>query len=135
LKISTDAGRTRFQHDSLRALQRRSHRYIQAYRQRAAARIQDAPRRRPFPARWQLDLQAQPRGVVIFIRRTSDQGSVSLLGRSFDTDRLWPNRLVRCELDLWTDTIRLYALRRRDPHHQPLLRQSSYHLPRKRFRE
>jgi len=126
---------TRFHHDSLRALQQRSRRYVQAYRQRAAARIQDAPKRRPLPTSWRPDLQAQPQGVVIFIRRTSELGTVSLLGRSFDADRLWPNRLVRCELDLRADTIRFYALRRRDPNHQPLLPQTSYHLPRKPFRE
>jgi len=88
-----------------------------------------------LPTSWRPDLQAQPQGVVIFIRRTSELGTVSLLGRSFDADRLWPNRLVRCELDLRADTIRFYALRRRDPNHQPLLRQTSYHLPRKPFRE
>lgn len=126
---------TRFHHDSLSDLQHRSRRYVQAYRRRAAARIQDAPKRRLFPSSWHANLQARPRGTVIFIRRTSEQGIVSLLGRTFDTDRLWPNRLVRCELDLSNDTIRFYALRRRDPHHQPLLRQTSYHLPRKPFHE
>lgn len=126
---------TRFYHDSLLKVQQRSRRYIQAYRQRAAARIDDAPKRRPFPSPWRVNLQAHLRGVVIFLRRTSTHGTVSLVGRTFETQRLWPNRLVRCELDLRTDCIRFYALRRRDPNHQPLLKQTSYHFPRKPFRE
>src|SRR5258705_529298 len=94
----------RFHHDSLAALHERSRRYLRAYRQRAAARGEAAPPRRPFPAFWLPDLQAQPRGVVIFIRRTSETGRVSLLGRTVEADPLWPHRLVRCEVDLSAET-------------------------------
>lgn len=125
----------RFYHDSLAALQERSRRYVSAYRQRAAARVEGAPPRRPFPASWQPDLQARPDGVVIFIRRTSETGTVSLLGRTFEADPLWPHRLVRCEVDLSAETVRFYALRRREPNHQPLLRDTPYAFPRKAFRE
>jgi hypothetical protein len=125
----------RFYHDSLAALQERSRRYVSAYRQRAAPRLEAAPQRRPFPASWQADLQARPDGVVIFIRRTSETGSVSLLGRTFEVDRLWPHRLVRCEVHLSAETVRFHALRRREPTHQPLLRQAPYVFPRKAFRE
>lgn len=105
----------RFHHVSLAALQERSRRYISAYRQRAAARIDAAPSRHPFPACWQADLQARPAGAVVFIRRTSETGAVRLLGRTFDADPGWPHRLVRCEVDLSAETIRFHALRRRDP--------------------
>jgi len=125
----------RFHHDSLADLQERSRHYVSAYRQRAATRIEAAPQRRPFPALWQPDLQARPEGVVIFIRRTSETGTVSLLGRTFEADPLWPHRLVRCEADLSADTIRFHALRRREPHHQPLLREAPYVLPRRPFHE
>jgi transposase-like protein len=125
----------RFYHDSLAALQDRSRRYVGAYRQRAAARIEGAPHRRPFPISWHPDLQARPEGVVIFIRRTSELGTVSLLGRTFPADPLWPHRLVRCEVDLSTETIRFHALRRREPHHQPLLCEAPYVFPRKVFHE
>ncbi len=125
----------RFHHESLTALQERSRRYVSAYRQRAAARIEGAPQRRRFPASWHPDLQARPEGVVIFIRRTSESGSVSLLGRTFEADPLWPHRLVRCEVDLSAETIRLHALRRREPNHQPLLRETPYVFPRKTFYE
>ncbi len=123
----------RFHHDSLAAVQARSRRYISAYRQRAAARIEAAPSRRPFPAAWHPDLQAQPEGVVIFIRRASESGTVRLLGRSFEADPSWPHRLVRCEVDLNAETIRIHALRRREPHHQPLLHEAPYVFPRKPF--
>lgn len=125
----------RFHHDSLADLQERSRRYISAYHQRAAARIDGAPPRRPFPAAWQPDLQAHPEGVVIFIRRTSETGTVSLLGRTFEADPLWPHRLVRCEVDLSAQTIRFHALRRREPNHQPLLRSAPYVFPRRPFHE
>lgn len=125
----------RFHHDSLAALQARSIRYVSALRSRAAARIDTAPPRRPFPEPWQPDLQAYPEGVIIFIRRTSEHGSVSLLGRPFEVDPCWPHRLVRCEVDLNANGIRFYALRRREPTYQPLLREAAYVLPRKPFHE
>jgi hypothetical protein len=126
---------SRFHHNSLAALQEQSRRYIRAYRQRAAARIDDAPKRRSFPSPWQPNLQAYPQGVVIFIRRTSQAGAVSLLGHTFEVDPMWPHRLVRSEIDLSFETIRFYALRRRDPNHQPLLRQTPYAFPRRPFHE
>ncbi len=125
----------RFRHASLVALQERSRRYVSAYRQRAAARIEAAPQRRPFPASWHPDLQARPEGAVIFLRRTSETGTVRLLGRSFDADPLWPHRLVRCEVDLNHETVRFHALRRREPNHQPLLHEAPYVFPRKPFQE
>jgi hypothetical protein len=126
---------SRFHHNSLAGLQAQSRCYIRAYRQRAAARIDDAPKRRSFPSPWQPNLQAHPWGVVIFIRRTCQAGAVSLLGHTFEVDPLWPHRLVRCEIDLSNHTIRFHALRRRDPNHQPLLRRTPYAFPRRPFHE
>jgi hypothetical protein len=68
-------------------------------------------------------------------RRTSEHGTVSLLGRSFLVDRHWTHRLVRCEVDLDAALIRCYALRRRASDHQPLLATLPYALPRRRFDE
>ncbi len=62
--------------------------------------------RRALTAAWQLDLQAPLRGEVIFVRRTSEQGTVHLLGRIFAVDPLWCFRLVRCEVDLTGEHIR-----------------------------
>jgi hypothetical protein len=125
----------RFHHESLAALQARSRRYVSAYRARAATRIETAPQRRPFPAGWRPDLQIPLHGRVVFVRRTSETGTVHLLGRSFEVAPLWPHRLVRCELDLSARTVRFHALRRREPSHQPLLREAPYVFPPKPFHE
>lgn len=125
----------RFHHDSLEELHARSHRYLRAYRARATTRIETAPERRSFPAAWRADLQTLPHGTVIFIRRTSETGTVTLLGRPFEVAPLWPHRLVRCELDLDARTIRFHALRRRAPTDQPLLREVPYVFPSKPFYE
>jgi len=125
----------RFHHASFAALHECSQRYIRAYRQRAAARIETAPARQPFPAAWRPDLQAHPVGTVIFIRRSSEVGTVSLLGHTFEVDVLWPHRLVRCDMHLDAQTIRFHALRRREPHHQALLHEAPYSFPRRRFVE
>ena len=125
----------RFHHPSLGALRERSARYISALRTRGAVRREAAPRRQPFPLVWQLDLQAHPQGRVIYLRRTSEHGTVSLLGRTFLVDRHWTHRLVRCEVDLGTELIRCCALRRRQPDHQPLLATLPYVRRPRRFYE
>lgn len=126
---------SRFEHRSLRGLKTRSARYIAAARSRAASRIESAPSRRPFPKRWQLDLQKHPQGKIIYLRRTNDKGRISLLGHTFAVDRHWLHRLVRAEVDLNANQLRLFALRRREPTDQPLLNEVAYTLPRKRFKE
>jgi transposase len=126
---------SRFTHESLDDLRARSGRYVAASRQRAAARIEAAPPRQPFPDDWEPDLQAPPRGRIIYLRRAGATGAVELLGHRFEVDPLWPNRLVRAEVDLDADRIRFYALRRREPTRQPLLREVAHRLPRRRFRE
>ena len=124
----------RFQHESLAALQPQSAKYVVASRARGAVRLEGAPARRPFPANWQLDLQAHPQGRIVFLRRLTEQGAVQLLGHTFMVAALWPHRLVRCEVDLDAEVIRFYRLRRREPTDQPLLGEVPYVLPRRRFR-
>ena len=124
---------TRFEHESLAALQAQSHKYVAAHRRRSAIRREAAPERRPFPDDWSLDLQARPEGKIIYLRRTTDQGKVSLLGHDFLVDPTWPRRLVRCEVRLDEDIIHLYALRRRAPDQQPLLNKADYNLPKDRY--
>ena len=126
---------SRFEHRSLRGLKTRSAKYIAAARQRSAARIESAPPRRPFPKRWRLDLQKHPQGKIIYLRRTNDKGRISLLGHTFTVDRHWLNRLVRAEVDLDANQLRFFALRRREPTDQPLLKELPYTLPKKRFKE
>lgn len=125
----------RFEHDSLRTLRRHSNRYVEAARKRSAARRDAAPVRPSFPEDWELDLQKTLRGTVIFLRRTNNLGVAELLGQSYPVDPTWPNRLVRCEVDLTQGQIRFYRLRRREPTQQPLIKTIPHETPKKRFRE
>jgi hypothetical protein len=125
----------RFEHGSLPDLQGRSQRYVAALHRHRADRIESAPRRRAFPQRWRLNLQSRLKGRIIYLRRTSAAGTVEVLGRSFEVDPHWLNRLVRVEVDLDGDTIRIYRLRRREPQDQPLLRELHHHISMRKFSE
>ena len=118
---------------SVRELQRRSDEYIAARRLRTQALAEAAPRRRPMPKQFKLNLHAPLRGLMIFIRRTDETGHVHLLGQRFAVSQDWLHRLVRCEVDFDQHCIRCFALRRRLPTDQPLLATISYHRPNKRF--
>lgn len=122
----------RFQHRSLRSLQRRSEAFVQAHRDKHAP-LMEAVHRRPMPRRWRLDLNRPLRGTTIFIRRTDEAGRIRLIGRTHRIDPKWPNRLVRAEVDFDQQVIRCYSLRRRDPEDQPLLRTIPYARPTARF--
>ena len=123
----------RFHFQSLREVIAQSQRFVEACRERLAARIDEAPQRRRFPERWQLDLQAPLRGVTIFLRRTDERGMISLLGHSWKASSIWCHRLVRAEVDLRQQQVRIYALRRRDPSTQPLLSTHAYTRPKNCF--
>lgn len=125
----------RFEHRSLSDLQACSNRHVIALRRHRADRIESAPRRRAFPKRWRLDLQSRPRGRIIYVRRTDAAGAVEVLGRSYGADEQWLNRLVRVEVDLDEDKIRIYRLRRREPMDQPLLKELGHHLKLGSFKE
>jgi hypothetical protein len=123
----------RFERVTLFELLDHSDRYIAAARRRSILRIERAPARSPMPTSTVVDLQAHPRGTVIFIRRTDDQGAVAVLGRRFMIADHWPHRLVRAEVNLDASVIRFFGLRRRDPDSQPVLAEHSYTLPHRRF--
>ena len=110
-----------------------SARYIAAYRAKTAARRELAPNRHSLPKGFKLDLRSQLKGTMIFLRRSSQNGNLDLLGRSFLVDPHWPHRLVRCEVDFTHQRIRFYALRRREPDNHPLLREIHYPRPNKPF--
>ena len=115
-------------------LQQVSAAYIAAYRNKSACRIEAAPSRACFPKKFKLDLQATLQGKVIYIRRTTDAGQVTLLGRTFPVDSKWIRRLVRCDVDFSSHCINFYALRRRDPGNHPLLKTIEYHRAHSKFR-
>lgn len=124
----------RFEHGSLEELTTRSDAYVLERRKRTAPAC-EAVTRRPFPSGWKLNLKKPITGRVIFIRRTSEAGSIVVLKRTFMVDRDWPHRLVRAELDLDADQIHFHRLRKRDPENQPLIRSADYKFPRKPFTE
>jgi hypothetical protein len=126
---------SRFEHQDLTQLQGRSDRHVQALRQQRAARIETAPDRRPFPAHWQLSLKKGPSGRVVFLRRSNGNSEVLLLGQNWPLGQVWPNRLVRCEVDLDTDKIRFSTLRRKEPTRQPQILEVNYRLPNRGFQD
>jgi transposase len=125
----------RFEHAALSGLVDRSGRHVAALRRHRADRIESAPLRRAFPRRWELDLQARPKGRIIYVRRTDAHGRAEVLGRSFEVDRHWVNRSVRAEVDLDAGMIRSSRLRRREPGDQPLLKEVVHRIKSKPFRE
>ena len=121
----------RYRVSSLAELEERSRAYVAAHRRRTAPRIERAPRRPELPA----TPGPTDQGTVIFLRRTSERGVISILGRPYLVDRRWVHRLVRTELDLTAGRIRFYALRRREPSDQPLLGELAYvSRPARRYR-
>jgi hypothetical protein len=110
----------RFHHLDFATLQGRSDTFCAAYTALRAARSEHALARRAWPRRGPAKTITQ--GTLIFIRRTSETGSVRILERSYEVAAQWPHRLVRCELNVITLTLRFYRLRRREPARQPLLK-------------
>src|SRR5450432_1161226 len=123
----------RCHHENLAALHTFSERFTQAYARRLAQRHDHLPPRPAFPHNFQPDWQTRPTGSIIYLRRTSETGSVKVLGHVLKIDPLWPHRLVRCEVDLDQQQIRCYRLRRREPFDQPLIATHPYSLPQRRF--
>jgi transposase-like protein len=107
--------------------------YIAAHRAKTAQRREHAPARRPWPRGFKLDLNTPLTGTLIFLRRSDERGALSCMGRSFALKARWTHRLVRCEVDFSHERIRFFALRRRAPDSQPLLHQTHYPKPTKRF--
>ncbi len=118
---------------NVEALAAVSARYIAAYRAKTAARREGAPKRRRFPKGFKLDLSAPPKGTMIFVRRSDENGSVRLFAKASPVNQHWPHRLVRCEVDFTHQRIRFYALRRCDTDHQPLLHELPYPRPTRPF--
>lgn len=126
---------SRFQHHQLKDLQGHSRRYVAALLKQRAARIEAAPDRRPFPAGWELDLKKRPRGRLVYLRRSNGLSEITLLGTTWPLHQTWPNRLVRCEVDLDKDKIRFFTLRRKDPASQPQILEVDYRLPNRGFQD
>jgi hypothetical protein len=125
----------RFQHHNLEELQGHSQKYVVALRRQRATRIEAAPDRRAFPADWQLNLKKRPSGRLVYLRRSNGNSAVTLLGKSWPLGQVWPNRLVRCEVDLEKNKIRFFTLRRKAPTSQPQILEVDYRLPNRGFQD
>lgn len=119
----------RFAFAHLEAAQASSARYVAAVRRKYSQRQENAPPRRAFPLHWELPTRRPHTGQIVFLRRTNDRSEVTLLGRTYSLPVVWCNRLVRCEIDLASDKVRVYGLRRAEPDKQPLLAEWDYRLP------
>jgi putative transposase len=126
---------SRFQHQDLEDLQGHSQRYVAALLRQRAARIEAAPDRRAFPATWKLNLKKRPGGRLVYLRRSNPSSEVTLLGKTWPLGQVWPNRLLRCEVDLDKDKIRFFTLRRKDPTSQPQILEVDYRLPNRGFQD
>jgi hypothetical protein len=119
----------RFHFETLEQARHRSQRYVAAVRQKRRVRFDTSPARRAFPTDWKEPVHLPRNGQIVFLRRTTGQGSVELLGREYPVDVHWCHRLVRCEMDLCQDQVRVYGLRRQEPGEQRLLKEWAYRLP------
>jgi putative transposase len=126
---------SRFEHQDLEDLQDHSRRYVAALLKQRVARIEAAPDRRAFPVGWKLDLKKRPCGRIVYLRRSNGLSEITLLGKTWPLGQVWPNRLVRCEVDLEKDKIRFFTLRRKDPTSQPQILEVDYRLPNRGFQD
>ena len=126
---------SRFTHADLEDLQGHSQKYVAALRRQRAARIEAAPQRRPFPEHWKLNLKKRPAGLLVYLRRSNGLSEVTLLGQTWPLGQVWPNRLVRCEVDLNRDKIRFFSLRRKEPTSQTQILEVDYRLPNRGFQD
>ena len=126
---------SRFQQDNLKVLLGHSQKYVAALRKKRAVRIEAAPDRRAFPKDWKLNLKKRPGGRMIYLRRSNGLSEVNLLGHTWPLGQVWPNRLVRCEVDLDKNKILFFTLRRKEPTCQPQILKVDYRLPNRGFQE
>lgn len=105
----------RWRHPNLPALQGRSAAFVAAYNRRD---------RRPVPVprlSWLPPRQEPCTSRIVMLRRLDAAGALILCAQRLRVAPHWAHRLVRCELDVRRQRVRVYGLRRRDPRHQPLL--------------
>jgi hypothetical protein len=116
----------RWRHPSLRSLQQRSTAFVAAYTARAQrSRATQPVARHPWcpPGR-------EPRiHRIVLLRRLNCSGALLLCAQHLPVTAAWANRLVRCEVNVQRQSVRIYGLRRRDPFHQPFLTQLPLQLP------
>ena len=117
----------RFKHIGMPDLNMRSAAYVEACQLKAAALITAAaPLRRPCPKHFKPAAKAALNGTVIFLRRSDEEGRVTVMGRLYEVSSDWQHRLVRVEVNFTTGEMKFFALRRAAHASQPLLRTEPY---------
>ena len=117
----------RFIHADMQALQQRSTAYVAACRRKATATIAAASGlRRTFAQPFDIELKAALKGCVIFLRRSNEEGEVTVMGRRYRVGGHWQHRLVRIEICFTTSEMKFFALRRAAHAVQPLMLQMPY---------
>lgn len=110
----------RWRHPSLVRLRERSAAFVSAYNQRQTLRREG---QRSIRRSWRppaSDPQALP---VILLRKLDESGALQLCAQRWRISSAWAGRLVRCEIDVPAQRLSIYALRRADSAHQPLIAQ------------
>ena len=125
----------RFRYKNLSAVQQQSAKYVNATHVKNWERYNAAPCRWQIPKEWKLDYSMKPQGKVIFIRRTTNEEYVEVMGHWWQILGAGAHKLLRAEVDLTKNRISFYRLRRREPRKHELLALVNYHFPNKPFKE
>lgn len=125
----------RFRFENLNAVQNQSKKYVEATHRKNWERHEAAPTRWQIPKDWTLDYSAKLQGKVIFIRRTTNEEHVEVMGHSWQIKGAGAHKLIRADVDLTKNIISFYRLRRREPKVHELIATAKYHFPNKSFKE
>jgi hypothetical protein len=125
----------RFHFDSLPAVQKQSEKYVEAVRMKNQERYEASPTRWQLPKDWMLNYATKPKGQVIFIRRTTNEEYVEVMGHTWIVKGAGAHKLVRAEVDLMKNAMEFYRIRRREPNRHERIAIADYHVPNKTFHE
>jgi hypothetical protein len=125
----------RFHFDNLAGVRQQSEKYVEAVRDKNQERSASAPRRDKIPKNWMLDYSIKPKGKVIFIRRTTDDECVEVMGHWWKVKGAGAHKLVRADVELNKNIISFYRIRRREPKIHELIATAKYKLPNKKFHQ
>jgi hypothetical protein len=90
----------RFHFKNHQQLIEQSKKYADAFRDKKHDSIQAAPNRYVVPDDFVFRCDEPPKGTIIFIKRTDNNGIAKVMGNNWMVDSLWTNRLVRVEMIL-----------------------------------
>jgi len=125
----------RFRFENLADVQRQSELYVDAVRMKNQERYETSPMQWQMPKDWTLNYATRPQGNVIFIRRTTNEEYVEVMGHHWLVPGAGTHKLVRADVDLTKNSIAFYRIRRREPNVHELIATAEYHFPNKPFKE